>query len=199
MIKKEIRVLGVACASSRPERASPLHIVGVVYRGNRWLEGVMRTTVPQEHADLTHAVARMTMRSPHFPQLRVIALDELITESGNYIDIEALGKETGLPVVAVLKRKALAKRCLTGRTGLQRELLKRFAGLPYRKWRMSGKTFFAYSSGLGKIDLDELLEVCASREGFPEAARVARIAASSLKQFHDETVAWAITRRPPQS
>jgi endonuclease V-like protein UPF0215 family len=36
---------------------------------------------------------------------------------------------------------------------------------------------------LGDVDLDELLEVCASRQGLPEAARVARIAASSLEKF----------------
>jgi hypothetical protein len=36
---------------------------------------------------------------------------------------------------------------------------------------------------LGELDLDELLGVCASREGLPEAARVARITSSSLEKF----------------
>jgi endonuclease V-like protein UPF0215 family len=49
--------------------------------------------------------------------------------------------------------------------------------------RAAGKTYFVYSAGMGVIDLDELLEVCASREGLPEAARVARITASSLQKF----------------
>jgi len=50
-------------------------------------------------------------------------------------------------------------------------------------WKAGGKTFSVYSAGLGKIDLEELLRVCASREGHPEAVRVARITASSLEKF----------------
>jgi len=181
MIKKEIRVLGVACASPH-QRNAPSHVVGVVYRGNRWLEGVMRTVIPREQANMTPRTAKMVARSPHFPQLRAIMLDELITRSGNYMDIETLSRKTGLPVVAVLLRKIPFKRLPKARTG-RRRVLKAFAGLPCRKWRASGTTYFAYSAGLGELDLDELLGVCASREGLPEAARVARIASSSLEKF----------------
>jgi hypothetical protein len=181
MIKKEIRVLGIASASPRRDAAF-IHAVGVVYRGNRWLEGVMRTMIPREQANLTSGIAKMATKSPHFPQLRVIALDELITKSGSYTDIRSLSKKTGLPVVAVLRgetpiRRLLATRARNGRA------LKAFAGLPCRKWRSAGKTYSVYSAGLGGVDLHELLEVCASKEGLPEAARVARIVAASLERL----------------
>ena len=181
MIKKEIRVLGIACALPHRKNAVS-HVVGVVYRGNRWLDGVMRTVIPRGQANLAPRIAKMVAKSPHFPQIRVIVLDELVTRSGSYIDIEALSRKTRLPVVAVLRRKMPFKHLPKAPTG-RRRAVKTFASLPCRKWRVAGKTYFVYSAGLGDVDLDELLEVCASREGLPEAARVARIASSSLEKF----------------
>jgi endonuclease V-like protein UPF0215 family len=181
MIKKEIRVLGIASASPQRDAAST-HVVGVVYRGNRWLEGVMRTIIPREKANLAPGIAKMTTKSPHFPQLRIIALDELITKSGSYVDIRTLSKKTGLPVVAVLRGELPIKRLL--KTGARnRRAFKASAGLPCRKWKAAGMTYSVYSAGLGGVDLDELLEVCASKEGLPEAARVARIVAASLERL----------------
>jgi endonuclease V-like protein UPF0215 family len=181
MIKKEIRVLGIASVSFRTD-ATSTHVVGVVYRGNRWLEGVMRTIIPRKQANLTTGIAKMATKSPHFPQLRIIALGELVTRSASYIDIRTLSKKTGLPVVAVL-REEMPIKCLLKTGARNRRAQKAFAALPCRKWRAAGRAYSAYSAGLGGVDLEELLEVCASKEGLPEAARVARIVASSLERF----------------
>jgi hypothetical protein len=183
MIKKEIRVLGVSFAAPRPRSAERIQVVGVVYRGNRWLEGVMRTTTPPRLADLTPGIVKMVTGSPHYPQLRVIALDELITKLGNYVDIETLSKKTRVPVVAVMLRRISVGRRAKTSVRLPRRILRAFLSLPCRKWSAGNKTFFVYSAGLGKIDLEELLGICASRKGVPEAARVARMIASSLRKL----------------
>jgi endonuclease V-like protein UPF0215 family len=182
MIKKEIRVLGIASASPHQRDGSLTHIVGVVYRGNRWLEGVMRAVTPREQPNLTLEIIKMTMRSPHFPQLRVIVMDELVTKSGSYVDIKALSKKTGLPTVAVL-RKQMPTRPLSKTRARNRRAIKVLTDLPCRKWRFAGKAYFVYSAGPRGVELDEVLKVCASREGLPEAARVARITVSSLQKF----------------
>jgi endonuclease V-like protein UPF0215 family len=184
MIKREIRVLGIASASPHRRDDGSTHVVGVVYRGNRWLEGVMRVVIRREQSNLTTGIAKMTTRSPHFPQLRVIVLDELVTKSGRYIDIKALSKKTRLPTVAVLRKKIPIKR-LSKTRARNRSAFKAFAGLPCMKWRAAGNSYLDYSAGLREVELDELLKVCASREGLPEAARVARITASSLQKFLD--------------
>jgi endonuclease V-like protein UPF0215 family len=182
MIKKEIRVLGVACASPHRNEAISTQVVAVVYRGNRWLEGVIRAIMPREATSLTRRIIEMTVKSSHYPQLRVIVLDELIAKSGSYIDIRALHKKTRLPVVAALSRKIPIKRLQESRMG-HRRVVRTFSDLPYAKWRYAGKTFFIYFAGLSGVDLNELLEVCASREGVPEAARIARITCSSLEKL----------------
>ena len=181
MIKKEIRVLGIAFASPRRNGAST-HVVGVVYRGNRWLEGVMRTVVARDEPNLTPRIVKMVTKSPHFPQLRLIVLGELFTRSGSFIDIEALNRRTGLPVVAVLQKKMPIRHLPKTRVG-NRRAFKALAALPYSRWRPAHRTYFAYSVGLSGLALDELLRVCASQEGLPEAARVATIAAASLERL----------------
>lgn len=183
MIKKEIRVLGVSFAAPHRGRSGLIQVVGVVYRGNRWLEGAMRTTVPPEVRDLTPRITKMVTSSPHYPQLRVIVIDELVTRSGNYADIEVLSKKTRIPVIAVARQKIPVRRLTDASTRLPERAVKALASLPSTRWKAGGKTFFVYSAGLGKVDLEELLEVCASREGVPEAARVARITAFALEKF----------------
>ena len=182
MIKKEIRVLGVSFAAPRHRRSGLIQVVGVVYRGSRWLEGVMRTTVPPEVRDLTPRITKMVTSSPHYPQLRVIVLDELITRSG-YADIEALSKKTKVPVIAVARQKIPVRRLTDAPMRLPERTMKALGSLPCTRWKAGGKTFFVYSAGLGKVNLEELLEVCASKEGLPEAARVARITAFALERF----------------
>mgnify|MGYP001053772839 CR=1 FL=1 len=180
MIKKEIRVLGIASSTPQAKRGVPTQVVGVVYRGNRWLEGVMRAPVPPSVVDLAPNIANMVTRSPHFPQLRVIVLDELITKSGSFVDIESLSAKTRLPVIAVLRQRTPTRRPSKSGAKFSRKVYREFARLPCRKWKAGTRTFSVYYAGLGKIDLDELLEVCASREGLPEAVRVARLTASSV-------------------
>jgi endonuclease V-like protein UPF0215 family len=187
MIKKEIRVLGIASASPHQRGGSPTHVIGVVYRGNRWLEGVMRAVVPRRQLNLAPGIIKMATRSPHFPQLRVIVLDELVTKFGRYIDLKVLSKKTRLPTVAVLRREVPTSQF--SKTGAKsRRVSKVLAGLHCRKWRSTDNTYFVYSAGVRLDELDELLKVCASREGLPEAARVARIIASSLEKFLDGVV-----------
>ena len=181
MIKKEIRVLGVASVFPPQEIAASAQLVGVVYRGNRWLEGATRTVIPREETNLTRRITEMTVKSPHYPQLRVIVLDELIAELGSHIDIHALSKKTRLPVVAVLRRKTPIKRLQESRIA-HRRTARTFSDPPYVRWRHAGKTFFVYFTGLSGVDLNELLKVCASKRGVPEAARVADITRSSIEK-----------------
>ncbi len=75
-IKKEIRVLGVAA------RRDPgaYTIIGVVYRGSLWLDGVLKTH--SKGADITEPIAEMLKRSPHSGQVRVISTQPSLPTDG---------------------------------------------------------------------------------------------------------------------
>lgn len=94
-VKKEIRVLGIATCR-RPESYLT---VGAVFRGARWLDGVMTTQTWEP--DLTPSLIEMVAESPHHPQIRVIMTHENLTPSGSSIDHYKLSQETRKPVISL--------------------------------------------------------------------------------------------------
>jgi endonuclease V-like protein UPF0215 family len=178
MIKSEIRVLGISFATFDSRRRIPAQAVGVVYRGNRWLEGALRRPISPEKLDSALETARLVTRSQHFPQLRALFLDESITKLEGGLDIQVLSKKTGLPVILVLRRN-----------------LKTLANLPHVKWALKQRSLLVFFVGLGGMDLRQLLRICASEDGFPEALRVARIIASSIERLPTKRRPRAATLR----
>ena len=96
-VKKEIRTLGLAAKSAGSE--GEFLVVGVVFRGSLWLDGVMRTTT--HTADITDGSAEMITASRHHPQIRAILVHGDLLHDGCTIDPFNLSRETMRPVVAL--------------------------------------------------------------------------------------------------
>jgi len=63
-IKFEIRVLGVDDGVFIPHSKGLVDVVGVVFRGGYWLDGVMRTEIEVDGLDATEKIASMIIESP---------------------------------------------------------------------------------------------------------------------------------------
>jgi len=113
-IKSEIRVLGVDDGVFIPHNKGYADVVGVVFRGGYWLDGVMRTEVEVDGLDATEKIASMVMTSPHYQQLRIIMLNGITFAGFNIVDIKELYSKTELPVIAITRRiyEMLGKNCL---------------------------------------------------------------------------------------
>ena len=96
-VKKEIRTLGLAAKSTGSE--GEFLVVGVVFRGSLWLDGVMRTTA--HTADITDGSAEMITASRHHPQIRAILVHGDLLYDGCTIDPFNLSRETMRPVIAL--------------------------------------------------------------------------------------------------
>lgn len=96
-VKREIRVLGIAVKPSRAN--NKFHAVGVVYRGGLWLDGVLKMKV--QGPEITKDIARMIKSSPHYPQIRVILLDDDQLCQGTAVDPVDLSCGTSRPVIAL--------------------------------------------------------------------------------------------------
>jgi endonuclease V-like protein UPF0215 family len=105
VIKPEIRVLGVDDGIFKPHTKSFVPVVGVVFRGGYWLDGVMHTKVRVDGFEATRKIASMIKGSPHYKQLRVIMLNGVTIAGFNVVDIKRLNADTGLPVIAVTRDK----------------------------------------------------------------------------------------------
>jgi endonuclease V-like protein UPF0215 family len=163
-VKKEIRTLGLA--SKRTGSEDEFLVVGVVFRGNHWLDGVMRTTASE--ADITDRSVEMITASRHHPQIRAILIHGDLLLDGVTIDPCSLSREAMRPVIA-LNFKGEPKSYDPDRTKVY-ALNKEVEMTP------------SFSIGLESRIADEILRVASRDSDLPEALRVAGLLLSAYTE-----------------
>lgn len=188
VIKPEIRVLGVDDGVFVPHTKGKVDVIGVVYRGGYWLDGVMRTQIEIDGLDATEKIAAMIMGSPHYAQLRIIMLNGVTFAGFNVVDIKELYERTKLPVITVTREKPNLE-----------DIRKALKNLPQseKRWKSilnAGETIavrtrsaqelvYVQIAGISKEDAEKILRITSTRSSIPEALRVAHIIASGLGQL----------------
>ncbi len=183
-VKPEIRVVGIDDGFFVPHTRGVCDVIGVVFRGGYWLEGVMRTQIQIDGMDATEKIAIMILDSSHHGQVRVILLDGVTFAGFNVVDAESLWKRTGLPVIAVTRKKPNFT-----------DIRKALENLPCseERWRaISNAHTMTRVATRGKegvfiqavgVDIDvasQIVKATATRSCVPEALRVAHLIAAGL-------------------
>ncbi len=184
-IKPEIRVLGVDDGDFVPREKGLADVIGVVYRGGYWLEGVMRTEIEVDGMDATEKIAAMIKASPHCGQLRVIMLDGITFAGFNVVDITGLFQKVKLPVIAIVREKPNLEEIRKALENLP-EPEKRWAAVEnageISKVRTRGAKGAVYmqTAGISRVDAEIIVRNTSLRSNVPEALRVAHIIASGF-------------------
>lgn len=184
-VKPEIRVLGIDDGVFTPHSNELVDVVGVVYRGGYWFDGFMHTRVHVDGLDANERLAEMIVRSPHLGQLRIVFLNGVTLAGFNVVDIEALWRETGLPVVAVTRdkpdfadiRKALQNLPFSERRWSAIEKTGRMFSVATREGELP---VFAHAAGISEAVARRVLKSTSTRSNVPECLRVAHLIASGL-------------------
>jgi hypothetical protein len=184
-VKPEIRVLGVDDGVFTPHTKGVADVIGVVFRGGYWLDGVMRTQVEIDGMDATEKIASMITKSPHYDQLRIIMLNGVTMAGFNVVDIEKLYEKVRLPVIAVTRdmpnfddiKKALKN---LPQSEERWKAIKK-AGKIIKVHTRSGEApIYAHVAGISEKDARRILKSTSTRSNIPEALRVAHLIASGL-------------------
>jgi len=185
VVKPEIRVLGVDDGEFIPRSKGQALIVGVVFRGGYWLDGVMHTEVEVDGFDATNKLSAMITSSPHHRQLRVVMLNGITFAGFNVVDIKALNKETGLPVIAVTREKPdlAAIRDALGNLPESEVRWKAVvnAGEVFEVSTRSPKErIYIHVAGVSLDAARRIVRLTSTRSSVPEALRVAHLVASGI-------------------
>lgn len=188
VVKPEIRVLGVDDGVFTPRMKGLVQVVGVVFRGGYWLDGVMHTNVEVDGFDATDKITSMIVNSPHYKQLRVVMLNGITFAGFNVVDIKRLNMQTKLPVITVTREKPNFA-----------EIRKALKNLPKseERWkailnageifevatRNRRETVYMQISGVSEEDAKQILKLTSTRSNIPEALRVAHIVASGISSL----------------
>jgi uncharacterized protein len=184
VVKPEIRILGVDDGVFVPHSKGHALVVGVVFRGGYWIDGVLHTKIRVDGLDATRKIASMILGSPHCKQLRVVMLDGVTFAGFNVVDIRQLSTKTKLPVIAVTRDKPDFVKI--------REALKNLSNRE-RRWktirgtgelfevRTRGKTrVFMQVYGVCEEDARKIVQLTSTRSSVPEPLRVAHLVASGI-------------------
>ncbi len=190
-VKPEIRVLGVDDGFFIPHTKGTADVIGVVYRGGYWLDGVMRTEVTIDGMDATEKIASMIKKSPHYDQLRVVVLNGITFAGFNVVDINDLYKRVNLPVIAVTREKpdfAEIKKALENLPERERrwEAIESAGKVIKVKTRNTKEVVYMQIAGVSQKDAEKILRTTSTRSNVPEALRVAHIIASGLARSEEK-------------
>ena len=190
-IKPEIRVLGVDDGVFLPRTEGTVDVVGVVYRGGYWLDGVMRTEVEIDGMDATDKIASMIKSSPHHRQLRVVVINGVTLAGFNVVDIQSLSKEVDLPVITVTKEKpnlAEIKMAVENLPEYEKrwQAIKNAGEIAEVYTRNEEEAVYVQVAGISRSDAERILKKTSTRSNVPEALRVAHIIASGLAQAKEK-------------
>jgi endonuclease V-like protein UPF0215 family len=185
VIKPEIRVLGVDDGVFTPHVKGFAPLIGVVFRGGYWLDGVMSTKVEVDGFDSTAKIGAMVVNSPHYKQLRVIMLDGVTFAGFNVVDIKKLNAETGLPVIAVTREKPNFKDIREALRNLPQSEKRWRAVLNAGKilevsTRSKAEKVYMEMSGILEEDAQKIVKLTSTRSSVPEPLRVAHLIASGI-------------------
>jgi len=175
-VKDEVRILGLDDSPFKRSDSSVL-VVGCVFRGGKFLDGVVSTRVEVDGDDATDKLISL-VKDIRFKDLRVILLDGIAFGGFNVVDINRLYGEGGLPVVVVTRdlpdfdkiRKAL-KYLPDWRRRWDYMVA---AGDPVPVKLRSGRVFVQFA-GVCFSDVESIIKLSATRSLLPEPIRCAHL------------------------
>lgn len=181
-IKPEIRILGIDDAPFTPHEEGEVLLVGTVFRGGSWLDGVLTTHVRVDGTDATSKIISMVLDSRNLGQLGVIMLDGITFGGFNVVDIQQIYEKTGIPVIVVMRkypRFEKIKRALDNFENyaerwdlIQRAGEVHLVDVP--------EPIYIQIHGIGLSDALEIIQLSTTRSAIPEPIRAAHIIAAGV-------------------
>ncbi len=182
-IKDEIRILGIDDASFNLYQDKKTMLIGAIFRGGSFLDGVLKTEVEIDGTDSTYQIIEMIKNTKH-KDIRIIMLDGLGFAGFNLVDLELLFKETRLPVITVVRQMPNFDAIKSAIKNLEN---KEFyynciekAGKPKQVETQPGKFIYIQYTGITFSDATKIVRLSSTRSLIPEPIRVAHLIATGV-------------------
>jgi hypothetical protein len=177
-MKKEVRIVGIDDAPFDKFNDKRVLVVGTVFRGGHFMDGLLSTYVTVDGDDSTKKLVTMINGCKFKPQLQVIMLDGIAVGGFNVVDIVKLNKETKVPVIVVMRDYPDFKKIEEALVKLKKEKKIR---LMHKAGKITkvGKIHIQ-TAGLTLKKAREFLKISCTHSFLPEPVRVAHLIASGV-------------------
>jgi hypothetical protein len=184
-IKREIRILGFDDAAFEHGSAGEsVPVVGVIFRGGDFIDGMLRTDITIDGTDATNKLIKRINSSRHRQQLRVVMFDGITLGGFNIVDIHKLHERTGLPVIVINRKMPnlanVQKALKNFKDYKKRWALIEKAGALKPCTLKRGKRVYYQSVGLSDERAEDIIILSSTRSFIPEPLRVAHLIATAI-------------------
>ncbi len=179
-MKKELRVIGIDDAPF--DKFDPLQkyvlVVGTVYRGGSFMDGLLSCHVEKDGEDATMKIIEMINECKFRPQIQAIFLDGIAVAGFNVINPINLNKETRIPVVVIIREYPDYKKLFNALEKL--DMKKKIEIIKKMPKPVKINDIYVQHVGISFEDTKKLLKITCTRANVPEAIRVAHLIASGI-------------------
>ena len=177
IIKREIRILGIDDAPFPPHTKNNVMLIGTIFRGGTWLDGVLRTYIKGDGIDSTSNIIKMVNGSRHKDQMGVIMLDGITFGGFNVVNIKEIFDETGIPIIVIMRKfpnfEKIKKALMRFEDCRERWALIHEAGTVHKIENIEPLYIQIY--GIDLEDAKEIVSIATTRSAIPEPIRVAHL------------------------
>lgn len=182
-IKPEIRILGIDDAPFPTHTKDKVMLIGTIFRGGIWLDGVLRTHITGDGQDSTARIIEMVNKTRHKGQIGVIMLDGITFGGFNIVNIRKIFQNTGIPLIVIMRKfpnfEKIKKALLRFEDHKKRWECVLDAG---RVYRIENKEpIYIQICGIDLEDAKEIVTLSTTRSAIPEPIRVAHLIAAGVQ------------------
>ena len=187
-LKSEIRVLGIDDGPfEKFNNRKNVLVVGVVFRGGLYFEGLVSTKVRVDGLNATRKIIDLINKSKFKPQLQAVMFDGISLGGFNVLDVEEIYKKTNIPVIIIMRKKPDFERFFkalkhTSKYKLRKKIIEK-AGV-IKRVSVANKNIrgFVYyqSYGCESSFAEKIINLTTTRSLIPEPLRIAHLIASGI-------------------
>jgi hypothetical protein len=181
-IKQEIRILGIDDAPFPSHTKNDVMLIGTIFRGGTWLDGVLRTYIAGDGEDSTSKIIKMVNETRHKDQIGVIMLDGITFGGFNVVNIKEIFHQTGIPVIVIMRKfpdfEKIKKALMRFEDHERRWSFVLNAGWVYKI--ENKEPIFIQIHGIDLEDAERIVNVSTTRSAIPEPIRAAHLIAAGV-------------------
>jgi hypothetical protein len=183
MLKREIRIVGFDDAPFEPRSDELVPVIGPIFRGGEFMDGMLKTEVRVDGRDATDKIIRLLNSTRHKPQLRVVMFDGVTFAGFNVLDIKRVHEETGLPVIVINRKKPNlrdVRKALTKFEDFEERWNAILRAGKIKVCRVRGKSIYYQVVGMRDDEAIEVIKLSCTRSFVPEPLRAAHLIAKAI-------------------
>ncbi len=183
-MKKQIRVLAIDDSPFNFNDKYSL-VVGVVMRGDKYIDGVLSERVKVDGFDATNVCIEMIQKNRFKNQLKAIIIDGGSFGGFNVLDIKKINKKTKIPIITITRNRPNFNKIKIALKSNFLDWKKRYNILSEGELleiKTKHKPIYIKLEGIDKKEAEEIIKIFTIRGVIPEPLRVAHLVASGIKR-----------------